>query len=92
MIFMQIQSDNNLAARLVQDGKTVQTGGKLPLKPDNKTAAVIENGFETILNKALNPIDDRSVIEQARLDLKEGRLESDLAFEQAADNLFRYGL
>ena len=89
---MQIHGDNNLAARLTQEGRTVQPGGRQAAKSENNTAAALENGFETILAKALNPIDNSRLIEQVKLDLKEGRLESDAAFEQAANNLFRYGL
>lgn len=89
---MQIQSDNNLIARLTQEGKPVQPDGKRTAKPDNTVAAALDNGFETILSQALNPVNDQPLIEQTRLDLRDGRLESDAAFEQAADNLFKYGL
>lgn len=90
---MEIQSDNNLlAVRLTQEGKTVQSGAKHTAKPDNTIAAALDNGFEAILNKALHPVNDKQLIEQTKLDLREGRLESDSAFDKAAENLFTYGL
>lgn len=89
---MQIHSDNNLIAKLTQEQNTVQPSGKRTAKPDNTIAAALDNGFETILREALNPANEQQLIEQTRLDLKQGRVESEAAFEQAADHLLTYGL
>jgi hypothetical protein len=89
---MQINSDNNLISRLTAEGNSAPQGLKQPPKSDNSVPAALEKGFGEILHKALIPADDQNLIEQARKDLKDGRLESDSAFEQAADNLLKYGL
>lgn len=92
MIVMEIRSDNLLGVQLPQDGKTAQPSAKQGIKPDNGSAAALDSGFEAILRQALQPVNDRQIIEKATLDLKDGRLESEAAFEQAAENLFKYGL
>jgi len=89
---MQINSDNNLISRLAHDGPRIQQGGQGSAKPRAAESAALGEGFGDILSKALNTTEDRSAVEQARQDLKAGRLESDAAFEQAADNLLRFGL
>jgi phosphoenolpyruvate-protein kinase (PTS system EI component) len=89
---MQINSENNLISRLTAEGNPVRQGLKQPSKSDNNVPAALERGFGEILSKALTPADDQNLIEQVRKDLKEGRLESDSAFEQAAENILKYGL
>ncbi|MCE5186613.1 MAG: hypothetical protein LLF76_10860 [Planctomycetaceae bacterium] len=89
---MQIPGGNNAVSKVIMEGPCIRQACKHPARPDNNVGASLESGFEAIVNKALTPAQDQELIEKTRMELNEGRLESDLAFEQAADNLFRYGL
>lgn len=89
---MQINSDNNLISRLAHDGPRVQQGSQGPAASRSKDSAELGERFGEILTKALNTAEDSSAVEKAKRDMKEGRLESDAAFEQAADNLLKFGL
>lgn len=89
---MQINSDNNLISKLAAQQNAVPQGGKQQPKSDNNVSAALDSSFGAILSKALTPPDDTQLIEQVRQELREGRLESDRAFEQAAENLLKFGL
>jgi hypothetical protein len=89
---MQINSDNNLISRLAGDSPLVQQGSQGPAPSRRKDAAALGERFGEILSKALNAPENRLAVEQAKRDLKEGRLENDAAFEQAAENFLKYGL
>jgi hypothetical protein len=89
---MQINSDNNLISRLAHDGPRMQQGGQGSATSRSKDSAALGEQFGEILSKALHTTENRSVVEQAKRDLKEGRLESDAAFEQAAEHLLKFGL
>lgn len=89
---MKINAYHNLLTPVSAELKNAAQIEKNAGSNEPDRAAELGKGFGAILEKALVEPDDCGAVTQARQALADGTLESDKAFESAADSLLNLGI
>lgn len=89
---MRIQIDQATISKLAANTRQETSSDQKKVSKKSLESVVLDENFGKLLQIAQEPSDLTDRVQKARLDLKNGQLDTDEAIQSAAENILNFGV